>query len=405
MAGDTRNVGLTSREVQDDPFPYYRERMSKCPVWHEEDINLYVIGGHEEARAALGDLRTFSSKPAAGNRAVRPEVVMAYMGVLEEKGWVHTPILQRVDPPEHARARKILNRVFTPAQVRAYVPEIEEITNRLVDSMLRRGGCEFVKDFALPLPGRFIARHLGLDDDEYPRFRRWAEAMLSLAQRNDMTVEEAVGEANIEVEEQHFVVAEFEKRRRNPGGNDLISLIVHAHGQDEEAFTTTELITLMHQLITGGFETTTGALSAAMLLLLRHPDQLRLLRDDRSLMPNFIEEVLRFDAPVQGLWRSVQCPVNVGGVDIPEKSAAMVRYGAANRDPRVFENPDVFDIRRPNAKNHISFGFGVHFCLGAALARQQMSSAFNILLDKVSEFELARPLEFPSMTAASSSDP
>jgi len=395
MAGDTRNVGLTSREVQDDPFPYYRERMSKCPVWHEEDINLYVIGGHEEARAALGDLRTFSSKPAAGNRAVRPEVVLAYMGVLEEKGWVHTPILQRVDPPEHARARKILNRVFTPAQVRAYVPEIEEITNRLVDSMLRRGGCEFVKDFALPLPGRFIARHLGLDDDEYPRFRRWAEAMLSLAQRNDMTVEEAVGEANIEVEEQHFVVAEFEKRRRNPGGNDLISLIVHAHGEDEEAFTTTELITLMHQLITGGFETTTGALSAAMLLLLRHPDQLQLLRDDRSLMPNFIEEVLRFDAPVQGLWRSVQCPVNVGGVDIPEKSAAMVRYGAANRDPRVFENPDVFDIRRPNAKNHISFGFGVHFCLGAALARQQMSSAFNILLDKVSEFELARPLEFP----------
>ncbi len=386
---------LTSREVQDDPFPYYRERMSQCPVWHEDDINLYVIGGHEEARAALGDLKTFSSKPAAGNRAVKPEVVMAYMGVLQEKGWVHTPILQRVDPPEHGRARKILNRVFTPAQVKAYVPEIEEITNRLVDSMLQRGECEFVKDFALPLPGRFIARHLGLNDDEYPRFRRWAEAMLSLAQRNDMTVEEAIVEANIEVEEQHFVVAEFEKRRENPGGTDLISLIVHAHGEDEEAFTTTELITLMHQLITGGFETTTGALSAAMLLLLRHPDQMQLLREDRSLMSNFIEEVLRYDAPVQGLWRSVQCPVNIGGVDIPEKSAAMVRYGAANRDPRVFENPDVFDIRRPNAKNHISFGFGVHFCLGAALARQQMSSAFNILLDRVEEFELAAPLEYP----------
>ncbi|MEY2968348.1 MAG: hypothetical protein RIQ64_975 [Actinomycetota bacterium] len=395
MAGETTHVGLTSREVQDDPFPYYREKMSICPVWHEDDINLYVIGGHEEARAALGDLKTFSSKPAAGNRAVKPEVVMAYMGVLQEKGWVHTPILQRVDPPEHGRARKILNRVFTPAQVKAYVPEIEEITHRLVDSMLHRGECEFVKDFALPLPGRFIARHLGLDDDEYPRFRRWAEAMLSLAQRNDMTVEEAIVEANIEVEEQHFVVAEFEKRRQSPGGTDLISLIVHAHGDDEEAFTTTELITLMHQLITGGFETTTGALSAAMLLLLRHPDQMRLLRDDRSLMPNFIEEVLRYDAPVQGLWRSVQCPVNIGGVDIPEKSAAMVRYGAANRDPRVFENPDVFDIRRPNAKNHVSFGFGVHFCLGAALARQQMSSAFNIILDRVSEVELAKPLEYP----------
>ncbi len=395
MAGDTTHPGLTAREVQDDPFPYYREQMAKCPVWHEDDINLYVIGGHEEARAALGDLKTFSSKPSAGNRAVKPEVVMAYMKVLEEKGWIHTPILQRVDPPEHGRARKILNRVFTPAQVKSYVPEIEEITHGLVDSMLQRGGCEFVKEFALPLPGRFIARHLGLNDDEYPRFRRWAEAMLSLAQRNDMTVEEAIIEANIEVEEQHFVVAEFEKRRQNPGGNDLISMIVHAHGDDEEAFSTTELITLMHQLITGGFETTTGALSAAMLLLLRHPDQQQMLRDDRSLMPNFIEEVLRYDAPVQGLWRSVQCPVSIGGVDIPEKSAAMVRYGAANRDPRVFENPDVFDIRRPNAKNHVSFGFGVHFCLGAALARQQMSSAFSILLDRVAEFELAKPLEFP----------
>ena len=395
MAGDTTHPGLTAREVQDDPFPYYREQLAKCPVWHEDDINLYVIGGHEEARAALGDLKTFSSKPSAGNRAVKPEVVMAYMKVLEEKGWIHTPILQRVDPPEHGRARKILNRVFTPAQVKSYVPEIEEITNGLVDSMLQRGGCEFVKEFALPLPGRFIARHLGLNDDEYPRFRRWAEAMLSLAQRNDMTVEEAIIEANIEVEEQHFVVAEFEKRRQNPGGNDLISMIVHAHGDDEEAFSTTELITLMHQLITGGFETTTGALSAAMLLLLRHPDQQQMLRDDRSLMPNFIEEVLRYDAPVQGLWRSVQCPVSIGGVDIPEKSAAMVRYGAANRDPRVFENPDVFDIRRPNAKNHVSFGFGVHFCLGAALARQQMSSAFSILLDRVAEFELDKPLEFP----------
>ena len=191
------------------------------------------------------------------------------------------------------------------------------------------------------------------------------------------------------------MVAEFEKRRQNPGGNDLISMIVHAHGEDEEPFTTNELITLMHQLITGGFETTTGALSAAMLLLLRHPDQLQMLRDDRSLMGNFIEEVLRYDAPVQGLWRSVQCPVTIGGVDIPAHVPAMVRYGAANRDPRVFDNPDVFDITRPNAKNHVSFGFGVHFCLGAALARQQMSSAFNILLDRVSEFELAKPLEYP----------
>ena len=394
-AAETGHRGLSNLEVQDDPYPYYREQMSKCPVWHEPDINLFVVGGHPEARETLGDLHTFSSKPASGNRAVSPEVIMAYMGVLQEKGWMHTPILQRVDPPEHGRSRKILNRVFTPAQVKAYVPEIEDITNKLIDKMLDAGECEFVRDFALPLPGIFISRHLGLDDAQYPLFRRWAEAMLALAQRNNMTVEEAIVEANIEVEEQHFVVAEFEKRRQNPGGTDLISLIVHAHGEDEEPFTTNELITLMHQLITGGFETTTGALSSAMWLLLEHPDQMQKLREDRSLMGNFIEEVLRYDAPVQGLWRSVTCPANVAGVEIPQGSATMVRFGAANRDPRVFDDPDVFDITRPNAKNHVSFGFGVHFCLGAALARQQMATAFGLILDRISEIEYSRPLEAP----------
>jgi cytochrome P450 len=132
-----------------------------------------------------------------------------------------------------------------------------------------------------------------------------------------------------------------------------------------------------------------------MWLLLENPDQMELLRNDRSLMGNFIEEVLRYDAPVQGLWRSVTCPAQVGGVEIPQGSPAMVRFGAANRDPRVFDNPDVFDITRPNAKNHVSFGFGVHFCLGAALARQQMSSAFSLILDRVSHIEYARPLEGP----------
>ena len=390
--------GLTNVDIQDDPYPYYREQLSKCPVWHENDIDLYVIGGHEEARAALGDIATFSNKPSAGGRAANMEVIMAYQNVLKEKGWTHVPVLQRSDPPEHSRYRKLLNRVFTPAQVKAYIPQFETITHSLVDKMVETGECEFVSGFALPLPGIFISTQLGLDPSQYPMFRRWAEAMLSLAQRSTMTVEEAIIEANVEVEEQKFIATEFDKRRENPG-SDLISLLVNAHlngsGEEEEPFSINELMTLMHNLITGGFETTTGALSSAMLLLLENPDQMELLRNDRSLMGNFIEEVLRFDSPVQGLWRSVKCPAMVAGVEIPENKAAMIRFGSANRDPRVFENPDTFDIRRSNAKNHVAFGFGVHFCLGAALARQQMATAFNILLDRLDTIELAGPLELP----------
>jgi cytochrome P450 len=217
--------------------------------------------------------------------------------------------------------------------------------------------------------------------------------MLCLAQRA-LTVEEALQEVEIELEAQHFLAGEFERRRTDPGP-DLISLLVHAHTADEQPFTMHELQDLMHQLVTGGFETTTGALSAGMLLLVRHPDQLALLRARPDLMTNFIEEVLRVDSPVQGLWRTAACPADVAGVHVPEGSNVMVRFGAANHDPRVFDEPDRFDITRPNARNHVAFGFGAHFCVGAALARQEMHTAFTILLERLSSIELAEPLSEP----------
>ena len=171
---------------------------------------------------------------------------------------------------------------------------------------------------------------------------------------------------------------------------------MHAHGDDEEPFTVHELQDLMHQLITGGFETTTGALAKGMLLLVRHPDQADKLRADPDLVKNFVEETLRFDSPVQGLWRNAVCPAHVGGVVIPAGASVMVRYGAANRDPRVFDEPDRFDVTRADAKNHVAFGFGNHFCVGAALARQEMLSSFTMLLDRLHDIELDEPLPVPA---------
>ncbi len=156
-----------------------------------------------------------------------------------------------------------------------------------------------------------------------------------------------------------------------------------------------ELQDLMHQLVTGGFETTTAALSAGMWLLVRYPDQQQLLREQPELMGNFIEEVLRFDAPVQGLWRQAVCSANVADTDIPEGANVMMRFGAANRDPRVFDEPDRFDITRHNARNHTAFGFGAHFCVGAALARQEMASSFTAILDRFESFELAEAMPSP----------
>ncbi|MEI6496355.1 MAG: cytochrome P450 [Actinomycetota bacterium] len=384
--------GLHEPAVQDDPFAYYAERLAQCPVWHEPGLNQFVIGGHAELRESLMDIERFSSQPARPGKA--SDAAIAHHQVLAERGWPRQATLQRTDPPVHTRYRKLLNRVFTPATVRGFTPYIESIITELVDRFAAAGSCEFVADFALPLPGIFIAEQLGLDRADYRRFRRWAEAMLAQANR-PLSVDEAIAEAELELEAQHFLAAEFEKRREQPTG-DLISMLVHAHRDDEQPFTMAEMQDLLHQLVTGGFETTTGALSSAMWLLVRYPDQQALLREQPDLMTNFIEEVLRFDSPVQGLWRKATCPMEVAGVAIPEGSAVMMRFGAAGHDPRVFDEPERFDITRPNARNHVAFGFGAHFCVGAALARQQMHSAFTMLLDRLDGFELAEPMPQPA---------
>ena len=388
---------LSDPDIQDDPFEYYSQRLGHCPVWHEEDVDLYVVGGMAEARATLTDSVTFSSAPARRTAGANP-VAVAYVRALAERGWGRTVTLQRTDPPVHTRYRKVLNRVFTPARVRSMVPAIEGIVDELIDQFIDRGRCEFVADMALPLPGIFIAEQLGLDRSQYRTFRRWAEAMLCLANRPHMTMDEAMVEVEVELEAQHYLAAECDRRRAEPG-DDLISLIVHAHA-DSEPFTMNELQDLMHQLVTGGFETTTGGLATAMHLLATHPDQQVLLRSRPELLANFIEEALRFDSPVQGLWRTTTCPASIAGVEIPGGSSVMVRYGAANRDPDVFARPDCFDIARENANQHVAFGLGAHFCLGAALARQEMTSAFEILLARTEHIELdgdlPQPLHNPS---------
>jgi cytochrome P450 len=385
-------AGLNDLAVQDDPFDYYRQRLGECPVWHEPDIDLYVIGGHAEARRALMDVETFSSTRHAPT--VPDEAAVAYQRRLAERGWPRAATLQRTDPPVHTRYRKLLNRVFSPAKVAELTPRIEEIAVELIDGVADRGSCEFVADFALPLPGILIAEQLGLDRADYQQFRRWADAMLSLAQRR-MTVDEALAEADVELEAQHFLAAEFERRRDHPT-DDLISRLVHAHGDDEQPFTMAELQDLMHQLVTGGFETTTGALAAGMWVLVTHPELQARLRAEPELMTNFVEEALRFDSPVQGLWRKSTRDADVAGVTIPAGSSVMIRFGAANRDADVFDEPDRFDVDRPEARNHVAFGFGAHFCIGAALARQELHSGFTLLLSRLDDFALAEPLPAPA---------
>lgn len=382
--------------IQDDPWDFYEDLHARCPVFPMPEIGGVMVTKYDDVRFVLTRPDLFSNSGRAGGskKGLQADNARRYRSILRERGWPHVETLQRCDPPEHTGYRRLVAKAFLPKQIKAIAPQIDEISAELIDGLIEAGECEFNLDYAMPLPGTVIAEQLGLDRSEIHRFNRWAHAMLAISMR-PLTEAELLEAADTELEAQHHLAAEFEKRRAEPS-DDLISTLVHAHvGEDDaEPLTVAELQNLMHQLITGGFETTTSALTHGMWLLTRRPDVQERLRNDLSLIPAFIEEVLRYESPVQGLVRRATQDVEVNGVVIPEDAVVMVRYAAANRDDDQFERAAEFDLDRGLTK-HLAFGVGPHFCVGAALARQELTTAFTHWIERTSNIELARPFDGP----------
>ncbi len=383
--------------IQDDPWDFYQELHEQCPVFPMPEIGAVMVTRYEDVRYVLTNPELFSSSGRGGGtkKGLQVDNAKRYEAILRERGWGHVETLQRTDPPVHTDYRRLVAKAFLPSRIATMAAHIDDVTRTLIDGLIERGECEFNLEFAMPLPGIIIAEELGLDSSEIHRFNRWAGAMLALAMR-PLTDDEVLETVEIELEAQHHLAAVFEARRSEPTA-DLISTLVHAHEDEEgvEPLTVAELQNLMHQLVTGGFETTTSALNHGMWLLTRYPDVQERVRRDLSLIPRFIEEVLRFESPVQGLARRATRDVEVGGVVIPEGAMVMIRYAAANRDASVFDHADEFDIDRPRNPQHLAFGVGPHFCVGAALARQELVSGFTQWLQRTSSIELARPLVAP----------
>lgn len=394
------DYSLMDPAIQSDPFAFYAALHEECPVYQMPETGFYMVTRYDDLRQVLKDTETFSSDVTVKDgRGLQGDLGILYEQIITERGWEHVQTLQRTDPPVHSRYRKLLDRVFTAKRVREMAPYVDQIANELVDGWIDQGRCEFNSQFAMPLPGIIIAEQLGLDRRDIGTFKKWSDALISLAIR-PMDEQEIRATAEIELEMQHFLHGVFEDRRKHPA-EDLISALVHAHGDDEAPLTMHELQNVMHQLISGGFETTQSALAHGMWLLLRHPDTMERLRADNSLIKRFCEEALRFESPVQGLARKTTRAVELGGTTIPAGAMVLVRYGAANRDPARFECPHRFDIDRSNSGAHLAFGSGPHFCVGASLARQEMVSAFTVLLNRLEdirlEHALAEPVHFPSL--------
>lgn len=370
---------LAQPEVQEQPYDYYRA-LHEQPIHFDERLGFYICSRYDLMRRILRDTRTFSnvgSQTMDSIKAPPAEVAELRRDMIRQ---VDTLVTN--DPPAHTRCRQMVDNPFTPRRVRQELRgSIDEIVDQTLDAFIEDGECDFVKAFAEPVPLLVIADQLGVPREDAPMFKQWSDA--SVAPLGMMITPEEHIECTRQVKEmQDYFLAAFEARRREPR-NDLLSHLLHVREEGVEPFSTEEMVSITQQLLVAGNETTTNALAAGMQLLIEHPDQQQRLREDPSRIRIFVEEVLRVESPVQGLFRVVTEDVELDGVKIPKGARIMLRFAAANRDPGQYEDPERLDVCRRNAGTHLAFGAGIHHCLGAALAREEMNSAFERILARM----------------------
>ena len=369
------------------PFPFYAQLHEEAPVHRDSATGMWLIARYADMMRVIRDPLTFSNDIPPLARRQSPSAAEA-MAIIARDGFARPQCLQRNDPPRHGRFRKLVDRAFTASRVRALKPQIDAIVAELIDAMPVGEPIDFVAAFAVPLPCRVIADQLGMPRDDISLLKAWSDALLDPVGMM-VSPEREIECARQTVDFQHYFAAKIDEMRATPGDNILSALVAQMDG--EAALTTEEVLNLMEQLLTGGNETTTNSIAAGLLLLIDHPDQQAKLRANPGLIGNFVEEVLRVETPVQGLFRIATAEVAIGDATIPKGAIVMLRHGAVNRDPAKFADPDRFDVERDNAGAQLAFGAGVHFCPGAMLARQELSSAFTMLLDRFAAFELAGP--------------
>ena len=386
-----KDFSLLDPIVSSDPFDFYNILHHEAPVYKIPETGTYVITKYQDLKQVLKDYRSFSNNVRVTDRGPFPGL---YQSVLRDGGgWEHVQTLQRTDPPKHDRYRKLVDRVFSIKHVRAMTPRIDNVVNNLIDKFIDNGECEFSQDFAMAMPGIIVAEQLGLEYKQVSTFKMWADAMLGAAYSPTATEAEIRSDAGIELEAQKFLADVFEDRRLNPR-DDLISAMVNAYG-DDDPLNMSELQNVVRQLITGGFETTQSAINHGMWVLVRMPEVVDELRSDHSLIKPFVEEVLRWESPVQFLMRQATKDVKISDTLIPAGALVMVGYGPANRDAEKFVCPHEFDLHRKGVGAHLAFGSGPHFCPGALLARQELISSFRAIIKRMDNFRLLKPLPLP----------
>lgn len=356
-----------------DPYPHYAALREQGPVHRvrlPEGREVWLVVGHEEVRAALTDPRLKRDWSSVPGQAISSATAPLFTSMLTS------------DPPVHTRLRRIVTKAFTARSVEALRPRVQQITDELIDAMLdgaADGRADLVEALAFPLPMTVICELLGVPDLDRAQFRRWSQELVS---GNGLA---GTGEVNAAVA--RYLVQLIEDKRRAPG-EDLLSELIRTTDEDGDRLSPDELVGMAFLLLIAGHETTVGLIANGVLALLRHPDQLAALRADFGLLDNAVEEMLRYDGPVEtSTWRYAGEPVEIGGTVIPAGDIVVAGLGSAARDTARFAAPDAFDITR-DTRGHLAFGHGIHYCLGAPLARMEGRIAVRTLLERCPDLAL-----------------
>jgi pimeloyl-[acyl-carrier protein] synthase len=369
-----------SPALRRDPYRIYRHLHEKDPVHRSELLKGLVLTRHADVSMVLRDARfrvsndNLEQDPFAAQRQSSPYAK-----------WFQKSLLE-LDPPVHTRLRSLVSRAFTPRAIEAMRPRIAAIVDELLDAVAQRGHMDLITDLAYPLPVTVIAEMLGVPAEDRDHFKRWSDD-LGAALDPILTPEVLKRADRSTLELQEYLAGIVAARRRQPR-EDLISALIAVQEQgdtlsDEELYATCML------LLAAGNETTTNLIGNGMLALLRNPDQLQRLREDPCLIEPAVEELLRYDSPVQMTGRIATEALEIGGKPVKKGEFVITLLGAANRDPEQFPNPDRLDIARtPN--RHVSFGMGIHFCLGAPLARVEGAIAINALVSRLPGMRLTQ---------------
>lgn len=403
VQADVDRLVNRDQELLGCPYPLFAQlRDDPAPLVWSESMGAWLATRHEVVLELLRDTATWSSRSPASAGDQGDSMQLAIGQLATEPGMPEVltaisskrraaTVLLNADPPAHVRQRRAVNRAFRPGRIRALEPTVRDVSEELIDRFAPRGSAELVGEYGVLLPMEIIARSLGVADDDILTFKKWSDDMAIPIGNASPTVDQVRDYLISSRDFGDYFAAKLDERRSEPR-DDLISDIATAE-VDGQTLTLAEQLSMCQQFLVAGNETTTKLITNLAYHLATRPELRAQVDDDRSLVPALVEEALRFEAPVQGLYRVAAHDVDFHGVEVTEGQSVWLVYAAANRDASVYGCPEDLAVDGSNDADHLAFGHGEHYCIGAGLARLEARVAVEAILDNLADLALAEGYE------------